>query len=407
MNGAFVSRVALACALALSVVGCDGGQAPPADGGTDAPSPPDAWVPPDAWSFAIAPHGPGTVVPDQGGARLMHPQLVIITFADDPNRATLEAHAAWVASSSWLPTVGAEYGVGAATILANVRRTDAAPNTITTAGIEALLSAGVADHSLPRAADGTFHDVLYVIYFPQHTSITDPMLGDSCVSYGGYHYEIANGGSPFSYAVIPNCTAFNPALTPLEFEEEAMTHEVIEAATDALPTSDPAFEFSQSGLEYSPWLFVGPELADLCALHVSPNAYVREGEFVATRMWSNAAAAAGDRDPCIPAQTALPYYTVSVSPDTAQYLAAGTSRTFALDAWTTGPMADFQLYPVVAGGTLNPNVSIDQTLVNNGDHATLTVTMPAGATSGYALIYVETVVSMSEFDAIPVVVYIP
>lgn len=386
---------------------CAGDPPPTVDAGSDAPAV-DAWTAPDAWSFQIAPHAPGSVVPDQGGTRLTHPQLVVITYADDPNRATLEADAAWVATSGWLTTVGAEYGIGDGSVLANVRRTDAAPVSTTTAEIQAMLEAGVNDHSLPRAADGTLHDVLYLIYFPSTTTITDPDLGQSCMSYGGYHFEGRDaGGVPFAYAVIPACTAFNPSLTDLEFEEEAVSHEVIEAATDALPTSDPAYAFPQRGPDYSPWLYVGPELADLCALRVGPNAAYREGGFVATRMWSNAIAAAGNADPCIP-DSGVPFRSISITPDTIQFITAGESITFAIDAWTTAPVPDYQLYAAVSGGTFMPDAVLDRTVVNNGAHATLTVTAPAGSPSGaYALVYVEVVTRTTEYDGIPVVVVVP
>lgn len=407
---------ALALALAVSLAGCggptplgdvDGGSG---DAGPDAwTSPDDAWSPPDAWHFAVAPHEPTALVPNQGGVILAHPQLVVITYADDPNRDTIEAYASWMASSTWLTSVGAEYGVGGGTVLANVRLTTAAPDTTTTPDIQAMLRAGIDDGTLPRAADGSFHDVLYVVYFPAHTTISDPDLGTSCMSYGGYHYETpATSGLLFSYAVIPACSGFNPSLTDLEFIEEATSHEVIEAATDALPVSMPAWAYSQGGPDYSPWLYVGSELADLCALRIGPSAAYREGPWVATRMWSNAAAMAGDRDPCIP-DSGQPYRAVSITPSTIQFVAAGASMDFALDAWTTAPVADFTLYAAAAGGTFVPSsVSIDRTTVNNGDHATLTVGVPAGTASGtYALVYVEVVTSGTEYDGFPVVVVVP
>jgi hypothetical protein len=404
-------RVASLSLLLLLSSGCDAPAMPmPVDAGSDAfAPPPDAYVAPDAWvePFVIAEHGAGTVVPDLGGARMTHPQLVVITYADDPNRATLEANAAWLVTSAWLTTVGAEYGIGAGSILANVERTDAAPDAITGAEIEALLAAGIADHTLPTPPDGSFDEVLYLLYFPRHTTITDDSLGMSCVTYGGYHYEVDNGGHPFAYAVIPSCDSFQPSLTSLEFEEATVSHEVVEAATDRLPQSDPAWEFPRSSFSFSPWLFIGPELGDLCAVRVGADASVREGGFVATRIWSNAAASSNDRDPCIPADPTVPYYAVSISPAAAVGVAAGASTTFALDAWSTAPVDDFRLYAAPSGGTFTPEIALDLTTVNNGDHATLTVSVPVGTPSdAYAIVYVETVRSADEYSGTPVVVYV-
>lgn len=400
-----MSLVIAGCGGPTPIDGVDGG---PADAGADAWTPPDdAWTAPDAWGFTIAPHAQGTTIPNQGGAILAHPQLVLITYSDVADRDTLEAYGAWLVSSTWLTTIGAEYGVGAGTVLANVRLTTPAPNTTTTLDIQNALRGWIDDGTAPRAADGSFHDVLYVVVFPSHTTITDPDLGQSCVAYGGYHYEMTStAGDPFSYAVIPTCSGFNPSLTDLEFVEEAISHELSEAATDALPLSGPAWAFSQTGPDYSPWLYVGPELADLCALRVGPNGAYREGAWVATRFWSNAAALAGDRDPCVP-DSGQPYRGLGITPNAIQFVTAGMAATFTLDVWTTTPVPDFQLYAAPAAGGFTPDVTLDVTTVNNGDHSTLTVTVPAGAASGsYALVYVEVVTSSTEYDGIPVVVVV-
>jgi len=410
------SSLASSLALVFTLVtGCD--SPPPMQ--VDAAVLPDAFVGDDAWTmpdagFVIADHGPSYVIPDQGGTRIVHPELVLITYANDPNRATLEAHARWLVGSSWLTDVGAEYGIGTGSVLATIHRTDDAPPTTTTAEIEALLQAGVTDRSLPPGSDNSYANVLYVIYFPIGTTITDSDLGTSCVSYGGYHTEISNGGNPFAYAVIPTCHDFNPALTDIETEEEAMTHELIEAATDARPMTHPAFAFTTS-FPYSPWLFVGAELADLCALHVGPTAYVRDPSgFVASRVWSNAAAMANDRDPCVPipaAAAATPYYQVSIAPGTAQVVTPGTSVTFDLTAWSTGPMGPFGIYAEAAtagAGMFMPTVSVDRMTVRSGDHATLTVGVPVGTPSqAYTLIYVETYLTPSDYNSQPVVVFAP
>jgi hypothetical protein len=399
-------------ALAFVCVGLAACDSPPAaiDSG---PLPEDAFatdtfVPPDAWTFTPADHAPAPTVTDQHGPRLTHPQLVIITYADDTNRATIEAHAQWLVGSHWLTSVGTEYGIGAGSILQNVERADDAPTSTTPSQIEALLASGLADHSLPAAADGTFEGVLYVIYFPMSTRITDPVQGDSCHAYGGYHYESTSGGHRFSFAVIPACHGFNPLLADLDSEEEAAAHEIIEAATDPFPVTAPAFEYSRSAISLSPWLLVGPELADLCALRVSTTSTVRESGFVAPRIWSNAAAIANDGDPCVPAVGTAPYASISISPYEIRSVPAGTSTTFDIVAWSTAPVAAFGLSAVDNGGTIAPTVSLDRHVVNNGDHATLTVSVPAGAASGsYGIIDVEIAHSATDYEAFPVVVAVP
>jgi hypothetical protein len=47
-------------------------------------------------------------------------------------------------------------------------------------------------------------------------------------------------------------------------------------------------------------------------------------------------------------------------------------------------------------------------MVNNGDHATLTIDVPAGTPSmSYAIVYLEWGRSTTDYSAWPVVVYVP
>lgn len=370
------------------------------------PPPVDAFIP-----FVVAPHGPATIVPNQGGRRLSAPQLVPIFFADDPDRATLEAHAHWMATSSWLPTVGAEYGIGAATVLGIVRLPQAAPNTIDTVQMEALLAQGMANHTIPVPASGQLDEVLYILYFPAHTTISDPMIGTSCTAFAGYHTETTTSdGRAFSYAVIPTCGASSSFLTDVEAREEAVAHEVIEAATDPLWSSSPGWAFSQTATDLSPWLLVGAELADLCEYRVGENAVVREAGFVGARVWSNAAAALNDRDPCAPAPLGEPYQSVGVTPSTIQGVPIGGSTTFALDAWSNVPVASFRIdlafNPTGMMGQFVPDATLDRNIVNNGQHAVLTVTVPPTAISGdYGIVYIQVTDSAGNSDDVPVGVF--
>ncbi len=404
----------LACLIGLLAIACDNPPPPAVDGGPPDASGADAGVDaaqaPDAYApFAIAPHAAPMQVPRQAGPIMAHPQMVVITYADEPARAAIESDAAWLASSDWLTTTGGEYGVGAATVLANVHLTASAPSVTSNDEIIAMLVAGIADHTFPAASDGTYDEVLYMVYFPQATRIHDAGLGDSCQSYGGFHYEAeTQDGHPFSYAVLPTCPQFTPVLSVRESQEVSAAHELFEAATDPLPLTAPAWEFSDSTFAPSPWLFVGAEIADLCALRVSRDVLVREAGHVAPRIWSNAAAVANDRDPCQPADPAVPYSGVAVWPDTVVSATPGQTVTYMLTAWTSLPAPDFGLYAAVGGGTFTPPVSLSRTTVNNGDSATLSVDIPAGVPSGsYVLVYLEIVHSQEDYDSIPLAIYVP
>jgi hypothetical protein len=413
-------RRALLAALVLASTGCgisherDLGDASllPTDASMPLPDAfvvrPDAFVVrPDAWiPFTPAPHGPLPVIPDQGGARISHPQLVVITYADDPNRASIEAHARWLVGSSWLATVGPEYGVGTGSILGIVERPELAPSTFSGPEIVALLRGGLDDHSLP-APTGPIEEALYLFYFPEWTTLSDVLLGTSCVSHGGYHNETTTSdGRPVSYAVLPTCSPFTASVTEIEQQQIAVTHEVIEAATDARPFTGPAFAFSQDAAVWSPWLIAGAEVADLCEYRTGASSFVRESGFVAARVWSNAVARLNDRDPCVPSNPAVSWGTLSVSPDAIQTLSAGGSTTFDVTAWTTQPMPALSIvaFPGTAGdGVFSPGVSLDRSSMNNGDHASLTVTVPFGTPGGqYGIAYLQVTYPSGDTDLVPI-----
>jgi hypothetical protein len=399
----------------------DAGPLPSSDAGDAALSPdawsalPDAWSPPpDAWSppdagFVTAAHPPLPIVPDQGGPRLTHPQIIVVTYADDPNRGVIEDHARWMVSSPWLTTVAGEYGVGAASLVGVVVRTEPSPDVIDDAEIRAALEADVSAGVLPRPPGGSLANAVYLFYFPRHTSVTEgiatSMLAHSCEQFLGYHYEGSVRGEPVAYAVIADCP---PAadVTALESLEETAGHELVEAATDPMPVSHPAWAFGQMSL--SPWLAVGPELADLCALRAGTTSHYFEGGFANARIWSNAAAARGDRDPCLPDTGAI-YASIAIAPDTAQPVTAGGSVTFDIVGWSTGPAASWGLYAMgTSTGTFTPTADLSVTTSNNGERATLTVGAPPSTPSGsFGLVMVDVVRSASDYEAFPVLVYVP
>lgn len=360
----------------------------------DATAPPDAATP-DAGGFTIAAHPPLPQIPNLGGPRLTQPELVLITYANDPNAAALEANARWLVTSRWLTAVGAEYGISPGTILGTVRSSSRAPTLIRDTEIQAMLLAGVQNHTLPTPANGDFSNTLYVVYYPVSTTVVLDQGGASdrsCQDFGGYHFEAEGGGHHFAYAVIPNCPDFFPGLTDLEGEEVAFSHEVIEAATDAFPLTAPAYSADPSG--DSPLLIVGSEVADLCSQSLQ---VYREAGFVAQLSYSNAAAAAGDRDPCVPVEPPPPYFLAMASPDALQGVSPGRSVQLTVHAWSTVALPDWSVQ-AIPRGTFNLGVSLSRSLMNNGQTATLTLSVPPGTAPGnYAVVYLVSALGMTDY----------
>lgn len=319
-----------------------------------------------------APHDPFPEVPTAGGPVLAHPALTTVTFAGYAYADDMESWGDWVVSSPWLTAVGADYGVASGTHAAKIRLTTSAPTTMTDADVRTLLAARVADHTLPAPTA----DTLYALYLPPTTTVTITNLGASCVGFSGYHSEVTGAGG-FAYAVVGACDGYVSGLSLLENVERTASHELIEAATDPRTRTTRGFDLDDPS---DPWSFPEGEIADICRL----GWIVRDGNFLAQRVWSNAAARAGAW-PCAPAPGggAAPYFNVSVAPSGVVSVQPGQVVTLKVRGWSTEPVAPWVVHvPSVSVGDFAAHASLDKTTIGNGDEVTLTLTVPASATSG-------------------------
>lgn len=287
-------------------------------------------------------------VPSQGGAVMAHPRIVTITFAGDPDRAALEAHAAWAVGPRWLPVVGAEYGLGEGSVLAAVERTETAPATTTHDDVITMLTTGLDDGSIPLPGDGDLGSVLYVVHYPLGAVITDDGA-TSCTDFLGYHGSFRRHGREVIYAVVVAC-ALSPTstsvLSGVERRERTAAHELFEAATDPRPRSNPAFQLRDPNDE---WRALGNELSDLCEPLGDANLF-RDGAFVAPRVWSNRVAAALDGDPCVPAPSRT-FFDVEVTPARVIRAMPGTDVPLLLTGWSVGAVAPWNVALFGLGAT--------------------------------------------------------
>jgi hypothetical protein len=325
-------------------------------------------------------------------------QVVTITFSTDPNSAQDAAFGDFVVGSSWLKTVGADYGLQSATHLKKVQLTQTVGATVTDAQIQMLIAAQIQNGTLPSG-----DQVLYLIYYPPGTTVKSVFNGaDTCANLGGgqtiggYHWEGKNGTTAFPYSVVPTCK--NESLANIQ---SSASHELMEAATDPLPNSNPAWVLTDMS---NPWSYLDGEVGDFCEGYDTT-----EAGYTLTRIWSNTAAMAGDRDPCIPAPS-TPYYNVTATPSTVQTIAAGQSATFALQAWASAPVPPWTLSAStlsggLAGGSFMPQLSLDVTTIGPGQTAHLTVTVPSGtAAQSSALIFVGSSASVTGYNYWPVAI---
>lgn len=314
-------------------------------------------------------------IDSRGGPVLAHPALVAVFFAGDPDREALTAFDHWMVGSQWLSAAGAEYGVGSGSVVAAVELPAAAPAAITDEEIVDLLHARIADGTLP--APTAVPDLLYQVHFAPGTVVT---AGDSvsCVAFGGYHSAARRGGVELAYAVLPTCPGLLVDHSELEIREMVTSHELIEAATDPLPSNHPAFQLADPT---SPWLALGEEVADLC-VRSDRSATWPEAGFVAQRSWSNAAAAAGE-DPCVPGQQA-PYFTVGAALSSLPRIAPGKTRLIELAGYASGAPDGFS-WKIAARGKGDVDLTLGRDVLDAEQSVVLVVGVPEDATAGALL----------------------
>lgn len=239
-----------------------------------------------------------------GGPVLASPIVQPIFFAsanDTDTEPYVEGFLPALASSTYWTAVGAEYGVGAMTIMPSIVSTDTVP---TTDAAMVTYLAGQLDgtHEGWPVADTV--STIYMVMLPSGQTYSG-----ACTSFAGYHSENSKGGATgFSYAIIANCGGGGSA-TALDEVTDTISHELIEASTDPKVVSAPAFETTDTA--HIAWSHeAGAEVADMCEW--TGNMQQRlVGNYLVQRIWSNAAAMAG-HDPCVPAPDG-PYYNAAPS----------------------------------------------------------------------------------------------
>jgi len=347
---------------------------------------------------AVAPDAPSVV--SAGGAVLAAPRIVPVFFPGETDEATfIDLITRYVASPVWTAAVS-EYGVGAATVAPAVHVTDALPASLTSGQLGAWIAAHL-DGSHPDWGsndDAVIASSVYLLYPPSGVTLyapgedpTDPSAVTLCSrtwDLFGWHWQTtpAPGPAPaIAYGVVGRCAAGGTPL--LEGMTATTTHELVEAVTDPLFVTAPAW--SSVDASHLIWMELtgGGELGDLCAFDSADLVTPPGLGHVVQRTWSNAAAAAG-HDPCVPAVAPAYVNAVADAPDEFYDPYAGTrvhglaiphgqSRTVDVHLFSDVPTAPWRVTAVdpLASGGQEPllDFSLDRATGSNGDVLHLTI----------------------------------
>ncbi len=376
----FLSVVGLGLVFGLMASGCSGDNAQP-DAGSDASDEGDA-------GFA-APHAPMPQVVSSGGSVIASPKVVAISFQGDPLQSDVDAFASQLVSAPayWSGAVG-EYGVGAINETPYHAQETAPAGTISDTDVQTWLTNKInTDSTFPKPDAST----IYTLFYPAGTTVASG-LDTTCNQMQGYHssYPLSSSVNVI-YAIVPRCPPPPVAgVTNADQMTAEASHELVEAATDPLPSQTPDY-LSVDSDSHAWELLAGGEIGDLCAAF--PNSFYKASGFdhLVQRVWSNQAAAA-NHDPCQPDGTSPYFNSAPLVGDTITVrvggvpiktkgvaLAVGASTTIEVDLYSDAPTSGKWTVSVVDitsaffGGAPALTLTLDQTTGQNGDKLNLTI----------------------------------
>ena len=341
-----------------------------------------------------------------GGPVMTNVRVVPIYYADYAAKTALDDfYGKFAASPYWLQMVS-EYAVaGNLTVATSVQLPQNAPPTLSDADVKALLTSQLdGTHAEYGPVDSaTLARTIYSIHVPGTTVGTGPSPGlTSCVNFVGYH-GATSGTNRIIYSIVYDCLTPSYLSSTLELVTAAVSHELVEAATDPISAM-----YAWTGLYMidKPWgLAYGNELGDLCEGLTSNWFKPAEVGYMIQRSWSNASMHAF-HNPCVPVPAAEQVFYASVpngvdqvsvpdpgggismTPGTVIQL--GKQGTVELQLLSSGPTEDWTIeavddHHVVTGGAPILTFAFDRATGRNGNLVHLSITPVTRPTSGYAL----------------------
>ncbi len=292
-------RRTLAVTLVLAAVGC---HAEHHAATTDMMSSSVSGPTPPVEPRAATDHPAAWQVHDNGGPIQPAPRVYTVIWpGSEQIGQEVEQFVSWMLTSDYFTTSLAEYGVGAGQSMGLIVLPNAAPATMMDADIQALVKQLVENDQVDPQNDANTQ-VAFII--PPTTTVV--VSGEStCNQIAGYHESPSTSLPIIAYDVIADC---DTSATELDGLTKVLSHEIAEAATDPLPNTGFAAEPPKA-----------QEISDLCnfgedlPIDVPGNPPQR---YWVQRQYSNAAAVAGNREPCVPLPWTRPYWGAALYPRT-------------------------------------------------------------------------------------------
>jgi hypothetical protein len=278
-----------------------------------------------------------------GGVQAAAEVWTVVWPGDEAIGADVADFVDWMLHSDYWKTSLMEYGVGAGTGKGLIVLPSAAPSPLGDAQVQQLVS------QLVSSGQVTASDNAHVLFVPPATTtVTDSSL-TGCSDFTGYHWH-TGGASGVAYSINLRCTG--EAGEPIDQLTDTISHEVAEAATDPEPRS--------GYVDASPG---GQEVGDLCEfgldvpIDVPPDAtHPTARRYWLQRLYSDARAAMGTIEPCLPLPWDHPYWNVAVDPPVI-LAAPGSSAAIdaRLDVFAYGDVGDIKWVASSSGADVSPS----------------------------------------------------
>lgn len=231
-----------------------------------------------------------------GASTIAAPEIwTVVWKGDETLGAQVNDFTKWMLGSDYWKNGVKEYGVGLGTAKGVLVIPNAPPATIDMTALDSLVDSNMGKNGWPTANANT---IISFVLDPS-TSVTSGGQKASCVQFDGYHNLSQSGGVPY----LVNAYCNSPTTMQPDFDTLTVTisHEAAEAATD--------FDLQHNRVMMAGSILPLPQLGggedgDMC---ISLNTKIKADAthtYLVQRLWSDAAAALNNVNPCIPDDTA-------------------------------------------------------------------------------------------------------
>jgi len=287
------------------------------------------------------------------------PEIYIVVWqGDEAFGADVADFTDWMLGSDYWKQSLAEYGITGGVAKGLIVIPMPPPALIGDSQLATLAS------SLVQSGQVTRTDNTQISFLPARTTKVSALGTASCSGFLGYHSR-TGGAQGVAYSITARCDGAPGS--DLDQVTDTLSHEAAEAATDVSP--------GNGLIDISP---VHQEVADLCefgldlAIDVPPDAmHAQTRRYWVQRLYSDARAADGTMEPCLPIPWDHPYWNVAVDPSV---ILAAPGSTAPIDArlavFAYGDVGTIQWIASSSGADVEPS----QGTAHAGDTIPVTIT---------------------------------